>query len=110
MLGSGEHDMNVMDYAGNFAAALNVSTDKMMGLFLKVGAGVDDAVAAIVAKGDDATTQERLVLAAMDLSAVSARAAPEPFGKGVDVVFDTAWSALLVVLPNIDVAAMSVLF
>lgn len=110
LLGSGENDMNAMDYAANFAAALQVSMDKMMELFPRMSSGVEDAMAAIVAKGDDATTQERLVLAAMDLSAVSARAAPEPFGKGVDVVFDTAWTALLEVLANVDVAAMKDLF
>jgi hypothetical protein len=42
-------------------------------------------------QGDDATTQEMLVLATIYLSAVSARSAPEPFGKGVEAVFDTTW-------------------
>ena len=34
-------------------------------------------------------------MAAIDLSAVAARSAPEPFGKAVKVVFDAAWSAVL---------------
>lgn len=110
LLGNGKHDMNAMDYAGSFAAALNVSTEQMPELFVKIGAGVGKAVAAIAAKGDAATTQERLVLAAMDLSAVAARAAPEPFGKDVEAVFDAAWHALIAVLPNVDVVRMSALF
>ena len=48
-----------------------------------------------MAKGDGATHQDRLIMAAIDLSAVAARSAPEPFGKAVKVVFDAAWSAVL---------------
>ena len=48
-----------------------------------------------MAKGDEATHQDRLVLAAIDLSAVAVRSAPEPFGKAVKVVFDAVWSAVL---------------
>lgn len=54
-------------------------------------------------QGDAAKTEDRLTLAAMDLSAVAARSAPEPFGKDAEVVFNAAWDSLLKVLPAISV-------
>ena len=54
--------------------------------------------------------EERLMESAMCLAAISARAAPEPFGKDVDTVFMTTWSSNLVVLGHINIDELMAAF
>jgi len=110
LLGGDDKGENVMDMAGNLAHALKTDVDTIMDLFPKMGAGAGKLVGDLQAKGENLTDKEKLMESAMCLAAVSARAAPEPFGKGVDTVFMTTWSSNLVVLGHIDVDELMAAF
>ena len=64
------------------------------------------AVEEILAKGEDASDDEKSLVAAFHLMAVCVRAAPAPIGADVPKVFRPAWEVLLTVLKDVDANAL----
>ena len=54
--------------------------------------------------------EERLLEATMCLAAVCARAAPKPFGKGIEQVFAITWSAMIELLKHTSVDKLTAAF
>jgi len=100
-------EKSVEQYAAEFSDALRLGDDESLESVLPAAAArAPGAVDEILAKGDDASDDEKSLVAAFHLMAVCARAAPAPIGADVPKVFRPAWEVLLAVLEDVDVNAI----
>lgn len=99
-------EKSAQEYAAEFSDALRLGDDETLESVLPAAAArAPGAVDEILAKGDDASDDEKSLVAAFHLLAVCARAAPAPIGTDVPKVFRPAWEVLLTVLKDVDVDA-----
>ena len=91
------------------ADSLKMSVNDMEDSFDTIAKGLPKILAKLENTGDDATVQTHLVDACLNLAAVAARAAPEPFGKNVPNVYENAYGAVHDILPLVDIEAFTAL-
>ena len=94
-------------YAAEFGDALGLDGETLESVLPAAAARAPAAVEEILAKGEDASDDEKSLVAAFHLMAVCARAAPAPIGADVPKVFRPAWEVLLTVLQDVDASALS---
>ena len=93
-------------YAAEFGDALRLGDDETLDSVLPAAAArAPAAIEAIFAKGENASDDEKSLVAAYHLMAICARAAPAPIGADVPRVFRPAWEVLLAVLEDVDASA-----
>ena len=93
-------------YAAEFGDALGLEGETLESVLPAAAARAPAAVEEILAKGEDASDDEKSLVAAFHLMAVCARAAPAPIGADVPKVFRPAWEVLLTVLQDVDANAL----
>lgn len=93
-------------YAAEFGDALGLDGETLESVLPAAAARAPAAVEEILAKGEDASDDEKSLVAAFHLMAVCARAAPAPIGADVPKVFRPAWEVLLTVLKDVDANAL----
>lgn len=93
-------------YAAEFGDALGLEGETLESVLPAAAARAPAAVEEILAKGEDASDDEKSLVAAFHLMAVCARAAPAPIGADVPKVFRPAWEVLLTVLKDVDANAL----
>lgn len=93
-------------YAAEFGDALGLDGETFESVLPAAAARAPAAVEEILAKGEDASDDEKSLVAAFHLMAVCARAAPAPIGADVPKVFRPAWEVLLTVLKDVDANAL----
>lgn len=94
-------------YAAEFGDALGLDGETLESVLPAAATRAPAAVEEILAKGEDASDDEKSLVAAFHLMAVCARAAPAPIGADVPKVFRPAWEVLLTVLQDVDASALS---
>ena len=93
-------------YATEFGDALGLDGETLESVLPAAATRAPAAVEEILAKGEDASDDEKSLVAAFHLMAVCVRAAPAPIGADVPKVFRPAWEVLLTVLKDVDANAL----